>query len=64
MASALSAFRDTPAAGLNTEEKLLADFRRDPHPNKVCLATRGEWAPTARVSQHSYLRWWCTTSKS
>lgn len=42
MASCVSAFGNTPAAALNTEDKLLADFQRDSHPEKVCLATRGE----------------------
>ncbi|MCJ8735322.1 hypothetical protein PDJAM_G00245550 [Pangasius djambal] len=40
MASSVSAFRDAAAAALNTEEKLLADFQRDSHPDKVCLARR------------------------
>ncbi|KAG7332106.1 hypothetical protein KOW79_003940 [Hemibagrus wyckioides] len=40
MVSWLSALRDTPGVTLNTEEKLLADFQRDSHPDKVCLAGR------------------------
>lgn len=43
MASCPSAPRDTPVAAINTEEKLLEDFQRDSHPDKVCLACRGEW---------------------
>ncbi|XP_017323810.1 putative aspartate aminotransferase, cytoplasmic 2 isoform X1 [Ictalurus punctatus] len=40
MASCPSAPRDTPVAAINTEEKLLEDFQRDSHPDKVCLACR------------------------
>lgn len=48
MVSCLSALRDDPAATLNTGEKLLADFQRDSHPNKVCLVGKGEWRNRAR----------------
>ncbi|XP_060787338.1 putative aspartate aminotransferase, cytoplasmic 2 [Neoarius graeffei] len=40
MVSPLSVFQDTPAAALNTEEKLLAAFQRDSHPHRVWLAGR------------------------
>ncbi|KAK2840745.1 hypothetical protein Q7C36_012324 [Tachysurus vachellii] len=40
MVSCFSAPRDGPAATLNTGEKLLADFQRDSHPDKVCLVGR------------------------